>query len=378
MSKLEDLEKELYSSDDQSLEKRVPRHIPLPESNKIPISWNKEPLESPKQIMNKKNIKLLLGLAAVVFIITSAVFVFLYLSTRGQEAQITIQGPDQAESGSVVSLPIGFKNTSATTLQNAEATIILPAGSRIIEDGLESSAPPRLVKKLGDIKPGQTAGLEISARLFGKEGEGKNIQAILVYQPQSLQASFSANTSKTITINHVSLAISWEGPNIVSQGQDVTVKIHYISDAQNTFDNLSLKIDYPAGLNIASQDPKPTTGDNVWKIGSLDPHKEGIITLQGKINGNPGDTKQIMASLGVLNEATNALEVYSQSNYDLQLAQSPLMVTAYVADGKRDYNISASDSLDFTLHYIWQADLFRTRRGRSGIFRRTPVKICWI
>lgn len=352
MSRLEDVEKDLYGQNDAKLNKRMRRSFVLPEMRDAPPnSWESQPQSDvPEPFMSKRMLKIFVTSLAVVVLVTTGAFLYFYLTNKGQEAAITIQGRDRIDSGEIVSIPFSFKNISRSALQNVNFTIIFPDGTHIIEDGVEKAAPPRLIKKFDDLAPGQEQSFEVSARLFGKENEEKKVDTTLSYQPEGLRANFSTNSSKIFTIGHVPLAISWESPDTVSPNQDVQIRVHYISSSQLTFNNLSLKLDYPPGFSFGSADPKPDVGNTIWKIGDMSPNREGFITIKGTLGGDAGSVKDFKSTLGVFDDQTQAFSVYSESTQELKIATNPLSVQISV-DGTREKLISAGDNLNITLHY---------------------------
>ena len=196
MSKLEDLEKELYGGSQKDLDKRLNRRFTLPENaNQTPGNWaplaKKPSFRLPATA--PKFIKLFFGAIAVLLIAGSATFLFFYLGSKGGEAEIKIQGRDLLESGEAIKIPITYKNISRVDLKDLEITVALPTGSRVIEEGIEKVAPPRVSRKIDKLPAGREETLEITARIFGKLGEKKLVEATIVYQPKDLQARFSAN-----------------------------------------------------------------------------------------------------------------------------------------------------------------------------------------
>ncbi len=360
MGKLEDLEKELYGSNQKDLDKRLGRRFTLPENtNQTPGNWAssakkpifRQPSAAPKFI------KLFLGAMAVLLIAGGATFLFFYLGNKGGEAEIVIQGRDLLESGEAIKIPITYKNISRVDLKDLEVTVALPTGSRVIEDGIEKVAPPRVSRKIDILTAGQEETMEITARIFGKLGEQKLVEATIVYQPKDLQARFSAKGGKLFTIERVPLAISWDAPEVASSGQEVTLNLRYVSDAKVPFENLSLKVDYPLGFTFISSSRKPDSGNNIWKVGTLAPSTEGTISFRGKMDGLEGDVKVFKSSLGFADEKTQGFNIYGESVKDIKIVSSPLEVRGYVGEGQRDYTVSSGEVLNFTLHYRNNAEI---------------------
>jgi hypothetical protein len=187
---------------------------------------------------------------------------------------ITIHGRDRVESGEILTIPISLRNVSGTVLHDAEVVVLLPAGSVVRREGLEQPVPPRLASAVEDLDPNEEAILEIEARLFGSEGETKEVEVRFLYRPENLQARFSTKEIKMFTISRVPLALFWEAPEVLSHGQEFELGIRYTSSARTPFDMVSLRMEYPPGFIFTSADPKPAVGENVWTIGLLEPNRE--------------------------------------------------------------------------------------------------------
>lgn len=355
MSKLDDLEKELYGADGKGLDSRLGAKKSLfgLSSGRTPTSWApKSPLPAKERILvlGRSVFKIFLWVLAIAFFAAGATFVFFYFSDKGQEAEIKIQGSGRVESGEVLTLPVVFKNLSRSVLKEAELAIVLPEGTRISDNGLEKKAPPRVIKKLEDVAGGEERAEDIAVRVFGREGEDKIVEAVLTYRPSNMQARFSVKTSKVLTISRVPLAIAWEAPEIVSSGQEVEIKVRYFSESGQSFDNLAVELNYPQGFSYFSADPKPDSGETFWKLGLLGAVAEGFITLRGKISGESGEAKGFQAKLGVWNERTKELTVYSEASHVVEIATSPLTISGTVG-GEREFVVSPAETIFFILRY---------------------------
>jgi hypothetical protein len=62
------------------------------------------------------------------------------------------------------------------------------------------------------------------------------------------------------------------------------------------------KIVYPQGFEFSDADPKPTYGNNAWKIGQIQPGEKYKIRLRGVMSGDDGEEKVFHTNVGVANE----------------------------------------------------------------------------
>lgn len=354
MGKLEELEEELYGKEEpEELAKRTRRRVVFPTPvSRFPTTWLGRNGPRPKIDFwdGGRIFKFFLGALAIIFIIGGAVFVFLYLGTKGQEALVAVEGREEIQAGESLTIPIVFKNLSRVSLLEAELTVTLPRDSLLQEGGIERVSPPLITRKIADLEPGKEGAEEITVRFFGKEGEEKKVEASLFYRPENLRARFSAKSVKIFRISHVPLAISWEAPSLLSRGQETEIKVRYNSSAPLTFENVFLRLDYPPGFSFISADPSPNTGDSIWRVGALSPGQEGSILLKGKITGEEGETKTFRAGLGFFNPLTKEWRPYSESNQEVKIAVAPLSVQAFL-DGLKEKIINPGERLNFTIRY---------------------------
>ncbi|QQG44947.1 MAG: hypothetical protein HYW89_02980 [Candidatus Sungiibacteriota bacterium] len=354
MSKLEELEEELYGENEGDLKKRMSRRIVFPGTlQKPPVSWLERKIKAGVEKgvgVGSRVPKLLVAVFAIFLIVGGALFIFLYLGTRGQEAEIEVQGREKIESGEILTIPIVFRNTSRSTLKEVELTIIIPEGSLVREGGREFPAPSRIIRKIKDLAPGEGDEEETVVRLFGREGEGKTVEVNLLYRPENLRARFSSRSSKTFTVSKVPLALSWELPEILSSGQEVEAKIRYTSSSPLTFEKVSLRLEYPQGFIYKSADPKPSLGDTIWDLGTVGPGSDGFVTFRGTISGGEGEVKTFQAGLGVFNILTKEWRPWSEASYEAKIAIAPLSVQGFL-DSVRERLITPGERLNFTVRY---------------------------
>lgn len=358
MGNLEKLEDELYGRGEEGIAKRMKRRVLFPGTLRKPSTFWQE--RSPAQDSAGKSgrpkgsrtfLKIFLSAVILLFIAGTAAFIFLYLSTRGAEAEVVIHDRGPIESGELVTVPITYKNTSQIILREAELAIILPDDTRVQEEsGTEVPAPPRIIKKLNDINPGTEETVEITVRFFGREREEKKVRATLDYRPDNVSARFSVRTTKSFFISRVPLGIVWEVPETITQGQDILIKLHYSSSGVNPFDNISLRLEYPPGFAFVSADPAPQLGDSLWNIGTIDPNKEGVIEIRGTLSGEEGQVKAFRGELGIFNQLTKEWRPYIDSSKDIKIAVTPLSVQAFLGEARAG-SISPGDRLEFKLRY---------------------------
>lgn len=359
MGKLEELEEELYGKEEEKeVARRMKKRVFFPGTlSKVATRWPENVRSRERArgtetaFFDRRFLKFFLWGLAITGAIGAALFLFLYLGTRGQEAEVAIHGRERVEAGEEVSIPVVVKNTSRTVLREIELAIVFPEGFVIRDErGAEQKPPPRLTKNLPDLPPGGEVKTEIAARIFGRELEEKKLEASVIYRPENLRARFSAKTSRAFIISRVPLAVSWEMPEVLSAGQDVEFKARYSSTATGPFEDMSFRLDYPPGFVFVSAVPAPSAGTAIWKIGTLEPDREGTITVRGKIQGAGGEVKNFIGGLGKFYELTKVWSIYSESSREAKIFLAPLSIEATL-DGSGEKAITPGERLNFILRY---------------------------
>lgn len=398
MENLEKLEQELYEEKSTTLAKRLRQRILFPKTlQKVNTAWTSEgpqqPVKGTKPGKKINFLALSLGVFVVVAILLGAAFVFFYLGTQGQEAELTIHKKDTLEAGEVVTIPVVYRNTSRTTLVDAELTVLLPEGTFLREGEFDRPAPNRINQKIEDLAPGEEGVFEISARFFGYEGEEKKVEAVLLYKPETLRARFSARASELFTITRVPLTLVLDLPSSVAQGQDINATIRFSSTASKSFDSLWVRLEYPPGFSFASAAPESEFGNNIWSIGSLAAGEERAIAIKGTLSGPERDLKPFGVFLGAFNPVTKEWRTYREITETTAIAATPLAVSLSL-DGVRERTIKPGERLNFSLKYrnntqsvlknisikaLLEGDVldFSTLSIEQGVFNFTSRALVW-
>jgi len=370
MSKLEEVEQQLYQKEketEENLERRKSwRMFFRRPRSRTPTIWVPEHTgEKPDTFWSRHVWQYFFVVIILMVIALAGIFVYFYLRSQAQEASIEIQTKSTMISGEVVTIPLLYKNISHTVLREGQIALVLPPGSLVRAEGVEKNAPSRIVVPIDDLRPDEQGVMEITARLFGKEGEDKIIEAVYSYHPENFRAQFATRVKKAIRIAKVPLAISWEIPETLSRNQDVEMKVHYILDNSPAFTNVSFKMEYPAGFVFESADPAPNIGETLWNIGTIQSGQEGVIIIRGKVTGEEGEKKTFHATLGLFNEVTKEFSSWNESNKDVGIAVVPLSVQGFLG-AAREGVIKPGDKIELTFKY---------RNNTSSTLKNITVRV---
>lgn len=356
MTKIDKLEEELYREEDQPLlEERLHHRVLFPkQEKKLPSSWRElgaEARDARISLASRPLLKYVVYGGILLFVIGGSIFTYFYMSGSGSEAEVGIQGREAIEAGEVLTIPIVFKNKSRSAFEDVELVVVLPPDSLLNETGIDQPPPARVTKHIGTVNPRAEEVIELKTRLFGKEGERKEVRVSIAYRPHNLRATFEAKQSKIFTIERVPLAVSWDIPPTLARGQDLEFKVHYSSTASKSFGNLWLKLEYPAGFTYKSAGPSPTEGETLWNIGTLEGGKEGIITVRGTIVGEEGEAKTFKGELGTYVSSSKEWHSYRDAFNEIKIAVKPLSIETVLHRDVEGISISPGERLGMVIKY---------------------------
>lgn len=105
-------------------------------------------------------------------------------------------------------------------------------------------------------------------------------------------------------MNIISSSLFFEinAPFELASDQEVQYEVKYRNVGDTSFSNLNIKLEYPTDFTFTDADPKPTSGQAVWQIGTLDSHQEGTIVVRGRLTGSRDEQKLIQGGIGVMQE----------------------------------------------------------------------------
>lgn len=84
------------------------------------------------------------------------------------------------------------------------------------------------------------------------------------------------------------LAITIEGPERVSLGQEITYFINYQNQTSEPIADANVKISFPTDFVVAAMEPPPTPENQLWTLGALSVEGRGTIKVRGTFTGALG------------------------------------------------------------------------------------------
>jgi len=343
---LEELKKRLYKSG-ESFDARLRRPELTPQPQKSPSVWQEE--NRPILMEPRRSGKIWWILGAVFFIAAIGAGTYYYLSYNSisnKRIDISISGPDGAIGGERVTWEVAITNNNNKALSGVALVFEYPAGSRVLDEGVKGLRARKILENIG---AGQTVRLSFSAFAYGFENETKDVRATLEYTPFGSSAAFSKEELGKITITRSPVGVSFELPREIRAGQEIEIKVNYVSNSSSVLENLILELAIPSGFVFKSADPKPDTGGKTWFLSPLNPSEKRIITVRGILSGGELEEKSFKASVGI-KDSSNGFNIYGQGVATIELKRPFLEVDAKI-NGQDTYSARPGESVYVELMY---------------------------
>ncbi|MBP9760589.1 MAG: hypothetical protein KBD24_04500 [Candidatus Pacebacteria bacterium] len=263
------------------------------------------------------------SLAFFLLATTAAVYFFWLGNSQVTCDKITfdISGPMSVPSGKELVLNVGIANENPVALQDVYLTTKYPDGTRSAADS--SIMLPTTREQIGTVDSGERVRTSERAVLFGKEQSEQKVQFTLEYTLKDSSATFTCPTEeKTVLIATAPVALSVNGLEEVSSGQELVLTIQVRSNSEETVPDQRLVVEYPFGYQYVRAEPPPTEGNGVWDIGDMGQGAERTITVHGVVQAQTTEARVVRFSLGEKDQVdAKALAT------TMQLLEHPLMIT---------------------------------------------------
>jgi len=342
---LEELKKKIYKPGAQFGERVKPPEAFQPgrqPEKRAPSEWPE--LEKRGLSSKQKKYWLLGGLAGFIFLMIVGWFFWQGLTSFDKDkVRLEIKGAERVISGEEITYTVRYQNQTRLDLNQVKLIFHYP-------DQSIPSQTEDLVQTidLPDLAVGQENQVDLPARIIGLEDEEKRAWVELNYQPSGLSSSYTNQAEFATKIISVPLILDLNLPSHLVSGQSFKFSLKYSNQAEVSFEDLRVRIDYPSGFTFQSAEPQPLEEESVWSLGDLMAGQEGKIFIQGLIQGEEGQSKSFKAELGIFEEEkfTPVAETVSA----LEISLSPLSVSQTI-NGEIDYISQAGEKLTYLIDY---------------------------
>ncbi len=301
-SRIEELEKELYSKDFKPLsEENVLTHKEI----SVGESWDAktdalslEEAEARKEKRHRMMKKITLFSAGFFFIatlVTSFVWWKGLNVVSGTNINIDISAPLAVAGGEPFDTNFVITNGNKVSVDSATLLVEYPSG---FYSSTDKSELLRNSQDVGAILPGQVITEKISALLYGQENTSKEVTVTLEYRMAGSNAILKKSKTYAIKVSSSPVNITLGARKEANSGQETEFDVSVSSNTKDPTGALIVTAEYPAGFSFKSAEPSSTYNTNSWQIANLAPEETRIIKIHGILEGQENEEKITKISVG--------------------------------------------------------------------------------
>jgi hypothetical protein len=236
------------------------------------------------------------------------------------------------------------ENNTRLILANSQIKIKLPAN---VYDNEFNNNP---VIVLGDVAPKEKIEKEIEVSFFGVNGDKLKVESSFEYKPQCFSSVFKKDQIFNVLINGSAFNLNITSPNQVLPESPFDMNIMWSNQLQQDFDNLVVKVNYPAEFNFDSSDQESIRTNNTFDLGFVRKLEQGNIKLSGTMKSQGGENKKFEVLVGINLEDKNEFLVISKGEAVVSLVSNPLSLNLLVNE-QSTYSASIGETLNILVHY---------------------------
>jgi hypothetical protein len=269
---------------------------------------------------------------------------------------ISFDVPVGVTSGTPADIGIKISNQNQVALEYSNLTVVYPSGTR---DGADANRDLRDQKKvLGEIPAGGEAEFRTKAIFLGEENSDKELRASLEFRFKNINSVFTKDDSREIHLAASPINLTVDALKQINSGQDMTLSITALSNTVIPLRDTLVKVEYPLGFTFVDADPKPSIGNNIWKLGTVDPASKKSIKLHGTIEGQDTEEKIFHTVIGVgADQAARDVNVTYGSVLSGVTLQRPFFGLDLSMNGKRAEEAIAQFGSRVTGNVRWTNNL---------------------
>lgn len=362
MSKLEELRKKLYEKEVPSVSEEKSSRIFSPIEAPL-TAWKDEvtprPVRAEGVHLMKQYRKTILAAFFILLALTlagSLFFIFYQVGFKESGVSIRIFGNEEAAAGSTERWQVEVRNQSGVLMKDIELIFNFPEGSAPLSDDEAEARSGRARIVFDELASGNAVQAEFSARMFGKSSDEKRARATVVYRRENLTSRLSEVAEFVTRISRIPMVISVVLPREASPDQEVSAEISISSDALSSFENLTIRAEYPDGFTFRSSIPAPQEGNALWSIASLKPGGSFSIKILGTLIGDPADVKIFSVGAGEYNTETKEWQPLLESLGETHITSPPLFVRTEI-NGSRKPFVSPGEIVSGVVKYKNSSDV---------------------
>lgn len=356
---LQELNKDLYSEKTDSIKDRTHEQSQYDPNVAVATAspfdkeqvWNRPQTGlAPK---TKRNIIISASIAGILILLSAGIWGMKWWQKNAfhqDRVSIYFEGPKEADSTQPSKYLIHYKNNNRVTLKNAEIILSYAENFQPNDNvNLKYLSPTSSKIFIGDIKSMSEGTVELKGIFYAPKDFPVYLHAEINFTPSNGTAQLSMKNQIGVNITAAPVLLSIIAPQNAANGDSVTYVIDYKNLDIRQLTNVQIKAEFPEGFIPKVSEPSPSEGESIWYIGNLEANQSGKITVQGRIKGNAGDTKDLIVSLGHKGNDSD-LVVYSKQELSTRIV-SPVLTIKQSLDGKTNDIVNAGEVLKYVIEF---------------------------
>ncbi len=245
---------------------------------------------------------------------------------------ISLDTPVAVTPGIPGEIVIRVANQNRVPLEYANLTVLYPSGTR---ESMDSNKDLREQQKvLGVIEPGETAEFRTKAIFLGEEAEEKKVVARVEYRFDRMNSTFTKENEHPIRLLASPINLVVNMLKEVNAGQQIDINVSAVSNTIIPLRDVFIKIEYPQGFTFSGAEPKPSFGNNIWRVGALTPSGKYLIQIKGVLDGVDTDKRVFRTMIGVGSDKTerDIATLYSKAVTELSVRRPFIGIALSIND----------------------------------------------
>lgn len=328
-----------------------------------PIAPKDEDNDMKKSSRTSYRTRLIIG--SIVFfllalVVSAGLLFFGGNSISGENISITLSGPLQVGGGEELPFTVAIANQNSVPIKSATLIIEYPRGTQSVGDAPKEVTIER--RALDSIAAGELVNVQLSARVFGEENAEQEIKARIEYRVDGSNATFERKAEPLhFKIGTSPVVLTFGTVDAVSSGQEIELALTVQSNAPAPLENLLVKVAYPSGFDFTAANPDVVSGEDTWRIKSIQPGEKQVIKVRGVVTGLETETRQFTATAGIAadNGATEFASQLAAARTDVAIEKAFLSLDMSI-NGNADDTVIVGKGEPATVDVVFKNSLDAT------------------
>lgn len=303
----------------------------------------------------RRRIAIVLGSIAALLLLGGLVLKARTMFFSEESVSISVSGPKNVASAEETTFTIAYENKNWAGLDNAVLVLSYPGSFHPSAESSLKTNNTFTEISLGSI-PARTQGEKtITGKFYGSKGDLAYFQAMLRYTPHNVATVLEKTDRFSVNVASSPLSLEITAPLESAPGQDIEYVIDYGNVGDLQFSNLRVKAEYPEGFQFVSAEPKPSEGESVWYVGTLDARAQGKIIVRGVLSGTRDEYKHMRGMIGFF-QGDGKFVSYAENERQTHVVASPFSLSQTV-NGLTDITVNPGDMLRYVIRYKNESDI---------------------